>query len=324
MALTTTVSPARAAPRALCRSTAAPLRGGGAPLLRRRGPLACSRAQRRSLALRCRGAAAGGDKSASVATTDGQASADAEGEEPPSAATPAAAAPPAEEQEPAEDAEVAAMRARIEALPKLTGGDLLDEEELLRNSAFPIAPEELIARTQAILACNNGASAPEMLAEDFQFVGPVVGPLGKEAFLRAFSSFDVYDAFPDLQGRFHHFRVDPLEPSRCWYTSRAKGTHSGTLANLIPATGKLVDTPPQACSMKFNEEGLCTQLTIGYVMDRNLGNTGGVGGVYGLFYAVGAGLPFPEAQPWQRSPQYELFVQAGGVLGKLMETFNRR
>ena len=23
---------------------------------------------------------------------------------------------------------------------------------------------------------------------------------------------------------------------------------------------------------------------------------------------MGAGLPFPEAQPWQRSPQYELFV----------------
>eukprot|EP00958_Prasinococcus_capsulatus_P003965 scaffold370_cov289-Prasinococcus_capsulatus_cf.AAC.16 len=238
MALTTTVSPARAAPRALCRSTAAPLRGGGAPLLRRRGPLACSRAQRRSLALRCRGAAAGGDKSASVATTDGQASADAEGEEPPSAATPAAAAPPAEEQEPAEDAEVAAMRARIEALPKLTGGDLLDEEELLRNSAFPIAPEELIARTQAILACNNGAaaqsvrcavvvaavtmvavagaSAPEMLAEDFQFVGPVVGPLGKEAFLRAFSSFDVYDAFPDLQVRARRrpsVAIDAAAPS---------------------------------------------------------------------------------------------------------------
>eukprot|EP00958_Prasinococcus_capsulatus_P003966 scaffold370_cov289-Prasinococcus_capsulatus_cf.AAC.17 len=58
---------------------------------------------------------------------------------------------------------------------------------------------------------------------------------------------------------------------RCAWTNgrraggRARaGTHSGTLANLIPATGKLVDTPPQACSMKFNEEGLCTQLTIGY------------------------------------------------------------
>ena len=28
-------------------------------------------------------------------------------------------------------------------------------------------------------------------------------------------------------------------------------------------------------------------------MDRTLGNTGGLGGVFGLFYAVGAGLPFP-------------------------------
>ena len=41
------------------------------------------------------------------------------------------------------------------------------------------------------------------------------------------------------------------------------GTHTGTLAGIIPPTGRVVDTPPQACSMKFNEEGLCTQLTIG-------------------------------------------------------------
>ena len=44
--------------------------------------------------------------------------------------------------------------------------------------------------------------------------------------------------------------------------------------------------------------------TIGYVVDRSVGNTGGLGGVFGLFYACGVGLPFPEAQPWQPSPIY--------------------
>ena len=38
-----------------------------------------------------------------------------------------------------------------------------------------------------------------MLAEDFKFVGPVVGPLDKTAFVKAFESFDVYEALPDLQ-----------------------------------------------------------------------------------------------------------------------------
>ena len=46
--------------------------------------------------------------------------------------------------------------------------------------------------------------------------------------------------------------------------------------------------------MRFNERGECTQLTVGYVMDKQLGNTGGLGGVYGILYAIGYGLPFPE------------------------------
>ena len=52
--------------------------------------------------------------------------------------------------------------------------------------------------------------------------------------------------------------------------------------------------PPQANSLTFNEEGKVTQLTIGYVLDRRVGNTGGLGGAFGIFYGVGLALPFPE------------------------------
>ena len=31
------------------------------------------------------------------------------------------------------------------------------------------------------------------------------------------------------------------------------------------------------------------------MVDKNIGNTGGLGGVFGIFYALGYGLPFPEA-----------------------------
>jgi len=41
--------------------------------------------------------------------------------------------------------------------------------------------------------------------------------------------------------------------------------------------------------MCFNDNGECTQLTVGYVMDKQLGNTGGLGGVYGILYAIGYG-----------------------------------
>ena len=31
-----------------------------------------------------------------------------------------------------------------------------------------------------------------------------------------------------------------------------------------------------------------------YVMDRDIGTTGGLGGLYGVLHAIGRGLPFPE------------------------------
>jgi hypothetical protein len=57
----------------------------------------------------------------------------------------------------------------------------------------------------------------------------------------------------------------------------------------LKATNKKVESPPQSCSMCFNDNGECTQLTVGYVMDKQLGNTGGLGGVYGILYAIGYG-----------------------------------
>eukprot|EP00438_Fugacium_kawagutii_P036293 Skav217414 [mRNA] locus=scaffold2674:373608:381455:- [translate_table: standard] len=71
--------------------------------------------------------------------------------------------------------------------------------------------------------------------------------------------------------------VDPLEPNRVWFFSRATGTHTGPLGP-IPATGttlpawlkgKRIEMPPQAQSMLFNES-----LGLGMVADR-CGEPGG-------------------------------------------------
>ena len=66
-------------------------------------------------------------------------------------------------------------------------------------------------------------------------------------------------------------------------------------------TGKRVEMTHQTNSLTFNEKGQVTKYTIGYAMDKDLGNTGGLGGIFGILYALGKPLPFPEAQPWRKS-----------------------
>merc|ERR1711997_557915 len=126
---------------------------------------------------------------------------------------------------------------------------ILDEKETLKNSSFPLDPEKVISLTKNLLSpeAEFGSKKPELLAEDFQFIFPVVGPLTKTEFCTIFSSFKVKDAFPDSCNNFFGFTVDPMEPNRVWYFSRAKMTHSGTLkfgSQEFPPTGKEVVCSP--------------------------------------------------------------------------------
>ena len=71
--------------------------------------------------------------------------------------------------------------------------------------------------------------------------------------------------------------------------------------------------PPQANSFTFDDKGKITQVTVGYVMDRRVGNTGGLGGAFAYFYGTGNPLPIPECQPYTRSLRFRLF----SLIGKL-------
>ncbi|CAE7344502.1 GONST5 [Symbiodinium sp. CCMP2456] len=190
-------------------------------------------------------------------------------------------------------------------------GDL-DVEKTMAQSKFPIPPEKLIAMAKEIMGSEFGTkqgAKADCLAEDFQFVAPIIGPLGKEEFMKAFGSFKLKEAVPDLADN-SWFQVDPLEPNRVWFFARATGTHTGTLnfARPIPPTNKRIEAPPQAQSMLFNEQGQCYTLTVGYCMDKRIGNTEGLGGVFGILKAVGHGLPFPEGQRlYTPSLRYEAF-----------------
>merc|ERR1712241_175039 len=75
---------------------------------------------------------------------------------------------------------------------------IINEKETLSQAKFPFTPEQLIEKTKILLSkeATFGAKKPELLSEDYQFVFPVVGPLTKEEFATAFTSFKVDEAFP--------------------------------------------------------------------------------------------------------------------------------
>ena len=61
---------------------------------------------------------------------------------------------------------------------------MVDEAAMLAASSFPISPDDLIARTKAILANKNGVENPALLASDFKFV-VWLSVLSKDDFLQA-------------------------------------------------------------------------------------------------------------------------------------------
>jgi len=83
------------------------------------------------------------------------------------------------------------------------------------------------------------AHAKSMLAEDFQFSGPIPEPINREAWLGMSTSLKT--AFPDLD---YHFKVIGADGDVVKTTSQLSGTHSGSfdLTNMnlgvIPATHK--------------------------------------------------------------------------------------
>lgn len=189
-----------------------------------------------------------------------------------------------------------------------------------------IDTDTLIKLTKGFLIALNGdaASLKSRMANSFRFVAPVVGPLKKDPFVQAFGSFKVQEAFPDISENYHHFRRDPFEDNRIWFSTRPRGTNSGPwFGGSLKASNKYVDQTPQTMSVTFDKKGMVEKFTIGYPMDRELGNSGGLGGIYGLLYASGYGLPFPEAQPFKPSKRYRFFQKFGFTFNKLKEFFKR-
>uniref|UniRef100_A0A7S2PWC9 SnoaL-like domain-containing protein n=1 Tax=Zooxanthella nutricula TaxID=1333877 RepID=A0A7S2PWC9_9DINO len=174
---------------------------------------------------------------------------------------------------------------------------------------FALSEEELVQQAKLYLAMNSAeVTEPSLLAKDFEFCGPVVGPLGKDKFIEQLGGFNLVEAFPDIKNQWYDFRVDPFETDRVWFTCRSVGTNLGPAPPLITEpTGKRFENAPQMQSLRFNEAGEVVEYTAGYVLDRRQGNAGGLGGLLGILYAIGKPFPYPECKPYERSWQRQLF-----------------
>lgn len=199
-----------------------------------------------------------------------------------------------------------------------TGGSILDEAAMLASQNFPISPEKLVEKAKAALIKDSGVLDPTLWAENFQFCAPYVGPLSKAEFLDAADGFGIYEAFPDFDNRYFGFRADPIEPGRVWFMTRLRATNDGAgLFGKTEPSNKTVVLPPQMYSFLFDQDGLIQELTVGYPVDRRQGTTGGLGGMFGVFYGIGQALPFPEGKPYQLSRRFRLFTSLGRIVGKL-------
>ena len=200
---------------------------------------------------------------------------------------------------------------------------IINEKATLSKKTFPISEADLIAQTKKLLSekADFGSKMPELLSDDFQFVFPIVGPLSKTEFCAAYPTFKVREAFPDIKYNYFGLTVDPMEPNRVWFFSRATQTHTGTLTffkNIYPPTGTKIVNTPQAFSMTFDTEGRCYRFTGGYSVDKSTGNCGGLGGLFGMIYCTGKNLPFPEGKPWKPSLEWEALSKRLPLIGKAL------
>ena len=218
---------------------------------------------------------------------------------------------------------IAAFSSSTTAAAKTTIPGEVDLTAAFSSSTFPIEPSDLITRAKQVLSPEIGIGTKDdgaCLADDFEFVAAVVGPIGKQEYLAALGNFKLEDSFDIAQNTFG-FTVDPLQPNRVWWYGRQVSTQIAPFMGAEPSTtnSRELTLPPQSFHMDFNAEGQVQEFGF-YTVDRRQGNTGGLGGAFGYFYGVGKPLPIRECQPFQPSFRFRML----NFLGSLGRKFAKK
>ncbi|KAL7488854.1 hypothetical protein ACHAWX_000230 [Stephanocyclus meneghinianus] len=196
----------------------------------------------------------------------------------------------------------------------------IDVTAAYQKSSFRISPDDLIARAKQVLSPDIGIGTKDdgaCLADDFEFVAAVVGPISKDEYLNALKGFKLDDSF-DIQQNMFGFTVDPMQTNRVWYFGRQIAKHIRPFMGVEPSHNELT-LPPQLFHIDFNEDGLVKEFGF-YTVDRRQGNTGGLGGAFGYFYGVGKPLPIRECQPFKPSFRFRML----GLLGKIGRKLSKK
>lgn len=203
--------------------------------------------------------------------------------------------------------------------PKLEASFEIDTVKAFSESSFPIKPEDLIERAKLLFSPEIGLGLKDggdCLAEDFQFTAAVVGPIGKQEFLSALSSFRLEDSFTIQQNAFG-FVVSPVQTNRVYFITNNVAQLVGPFMGVKPENfQETLILPPQCVHVDFDENLKVKEFGF-YTVDRQYGNTGGLGGAFGFFYGVGKPLPFREAQPFKRSLRFRLINLIGRLGGSI-------
>ena len=197
----------------------------------------------------------------------------------------------------------------------------IDAAAAYAKSTFPISPEDLVVRAKKVLSPDVGIGTKDngaCLADDFEFVAAVVGPISKREYLNALNGFKLEDSF-DIQQNLFGFTVDPMQTNRVWWFDRQIAKQISTFMGAQPTADNELTLPSQLFHMDFTEDGLVKEFGF-YTVDRRQGNTGGLGGAFGYFYGVGKPLPIRECQPFKPSFRFRML----GVLGKIGKRLSKK
>lgn len=202
------------------------------------------------------------------------------------------------------------------------------ERDLLGSkNTFPIPPDKLIRRAQYCLSPEGGSigfnDGGESLADDFRFTAAFIEE-GKEHYIEKINMIGFQNAF-DVMPEYRNFYVDPNQTNRVWFNARNNYRHIDTFMG-TKATGKVYELPPEQFHMDFDEKGLIKEFGF-YTTDRRQGTTGGLGGVFGVMYAIGKRLPIREFRPYKPTWRFRFFNWLGEnprLRKKIVKKYDRK
>jgi hypothetical protein len=166
----------------------------------------------------------------------------------------------------------------------------------------------------------------DMLASEFVFTSPNVGPLNKPDYIKLMGYYqnyglDLATGIPDLQVSYEGWHVDPDQPWRIWAVARYSGTHFGTV--VVPGTDLQLTPPsngqppvrftsgPEVQSFLWTPDKKILWHTMGYVGDEYTGSNKGYGGIDGLLVSMGLPTLYLDAtSPFRRAKKFFSQFQA--------------